>query len=109
MNNYTLAKCLRYQRTDYAKKIRKDYEAGKIQERRCNMREYTVREDDCSNTLTGVQKDNYIVVGCAMRGRYSEDNKIDQHLEVNSTEYSNALTTVQKDSLILEIRKSKES
>lgn len=43
------------------KKIRKDYEAGKIKERRCNMREYTVRVDGCCNTITTVQKDNYIL------------------------------------------------
>lgn len=52
--------CLKYQRTEYAKKIRKDYEAGKIKERRCNMREYTIRTDERCNTLTTVQKDNYI-------------------------------------------------
>lgn len=56
--------CMRYQRTEYAKHIRKDYEAGRIKERRCNMREWTVRTDDCSNTLTTVQKDNYILEIC---------------------------------------------
>lgn len=52
---------LKYQRTDYAKKIRKDYEAGKIKERRCNMREWTIRDDGYANTLTTVLKDNYII------------------------------------------------
>ncbi len=52
---------LKYQRTEYGKKIRKDYEAGRIKERRCNMREYTIRTDGCINTLTTVCKDNYIV------------------------------------------------
>ena len=52
--------CLKYQRTEYAKKIRKEYESGIIKERRCNMREYTFRTDGCSNTITTVQKDNYI-------------------------------------------------
>lgn len=51
---------MKYQRTEYAKKIRKDYEAGIIKERRCNMREYTFRTDGCSNTITTVQKDNYM-------------------------------------------------
>lgn len=41
-------------------KIRKKYEAGLIQERRCNMREYAFRTDGISNTLTTVLKDNYI-------------------------------------------------
>lgn len=56
------AKTLRYQRTEYAKHIRKQYESGIIKERRCNMREYTVRNDEITNTLTTVLKDNYIVV-----------------------------------------------
>lgn len=43
------------------KKIRKDYENGIIKEQRCNMREYTIRGDECCNTLTTVQKDNYII------------------------------------------------
>lgn len=41
-------------------------------------------------------------VCCAMRGRYDEDGKINQHLEVNSCDYVNAITTVNKDCLILE-------
>lgn len=112
------AKCLRYKRTDYAKKIRKEYESGKVHERRCNMREYTLRNDECSNTLTGVLKDNYILVdyiGCAMRGRDPQnpsyrgpsDGKLEQRLELNTTNTSNAISTVQKDSLVLEIYKHK--
>lgn len=54
--------CLRYQRTEYAKRIRKDYEAHKITERRCNMREWTIRTDGYCNTLSTLQKDNYILV-----------------------------------------------
>ena len=54
-------KCLRYQRTEYAKKIRKAYESHQISERRCNMREWTVREDGYCNSLTTVTKDNYIL------------------------------------------------
>lgn len=53
--------CLRYQRTEYGKKIRKQYEAGEIKERRCNMREYTLRTDGCCNTISTVVKDNYIL------------------------------------------------
>lgn len=41
-------------------------------------------------------------VCCAMRGRYNEDGKIEQQLEVNSSEYANAITTVFKDCMILE-------
>lgn len=52
---------LKYQRTEYGKKIRKQYERGDISERRCNMREYTIRQDGVSNTITTVSKDNYIL------------------------------------------------
>lgn len=58
---HILPACLKYQRTEYAKKIRKDYERGKVKERRCNMREYTLRNDGLSNTITTVTKDNYVV------------------------------------------------
>lgn len=63
------AAALKYQRNEYAKRIRKQYEAGELQERRCNMREITTRDDGISNTLTTVLKDNYIIVAC--RGRYA--------------------------------------
>ena len=53
---------LRYERTEWAKKIRKQYEAGLLKERRCKMREYTTRKDGLCNTITTVQKDNYILV-----------------------------------------------
>lgn len=39
-----------------------------------------------------------------MRGRYNSSGKIEQCLEVRDDEVSNALTTVQKDSLVVEKR-----
>ncbi len=92
---------LKYQRTEYAKRIRKDYEAGKVKEHRCNMREYTLRTDGLCNTITTVQKDNYIAVDAAMRGRYNSDGKTEQKIEIRDDELSNAITTVQKDSLVV--------
>lgn len=41
-------------------------------------------------------------VGAAMRGRYNSDGKTEQQIEVRNDELSNAITTVQKDSLIVE-------
>lgn len=55
-------KILKYERTEYAKKVRKDYENGVLQERRCNLRQWTVRKDHLCNTLTTVQKDNMVLV-----------------------------------------------
>lgn len=57
-----IACALKYERTEYGKVIRKDYENGKVKERRCNMRRYTVRSDEYSNTITTVLKDNYILI-----------------------------------------------
>ena len=57
------AVCLRYERNDYAKKIRKAYEGGgALRERRCNLRTYGIRSDGCCNTISTVQKDCLICV-----------------------------------------------
>lgn len=48
-------------RTEYGKQIRKTYESGKIQESRHNMTELEPRQDNVSNTLTTVQKDNLLL------------------------------------------------
>lgn len=41
-------------------------------------------------------------VAVAMRGRYTHDGQVQQNIEVSDREYANAITTVQKDSLIAE-------
>lgn len=46
-----------------------------------------------------------IVYSAALRGRYKEDGSTEQHLEINSPNYSNCLTTVQKDTLVVELNK----
>lgn len=48
------------------------------------------------------------VKGCAMRGRYTADKKTEQMLEVRKDNVSNALTTVQKDTLIIQGRLEKQ-
>lgn len=74
-DNYILEKDLpaimKNERTEYGKTIRKDYESGKIKEKLGNMRDLTVREDGISNTLTTVQKDNYLL-------EYKEKKPIDK-------------------------------
>lgn len=47
-------------RTEYGKAMRKDYEAGNIQESRHNMTQLEPRTDGVSNTITTVQKDNLL-------------------------------------------------
>lgn len=51
---------LRPQRTEYGKAIRKQYEAGDIEESRHNMTELQPRNDEITNTITTVQKDNLL-------------------------------------------------
>ena len=52
---------LRAERTEYGKEIRKQYEAGEIDEKICNMREMKPRTDGVANTITTVLKDNYVM------------------------------------------------
>lgn len=58
-------------RTEYGKQIRKSYESGLISESRHNMTSMEPRKDGISNTLTSVQKDNYVVEPVA----YDEQNR----------------------------------
>ena len=51
---------LRAERTEYGKAIRKQYEAGGIDEKIGNMREMKPRTDGVSNTITTLLKDNYV-------------------------------------------------
>ena len=47
--------------TEYGKALRKDYDAGRIQESRHNMTELEQRTDGICNTITTVQKDNLLM------------------------------------------------
>lgn len=52
----------KYERTDYGKQVRKDYETKKVKLHRSQIRHLTFKESNISNTLTTVQKDNMIAV-----------------------------------------------
>ena len=52
--------CLKYERTEEGKKLRKDYESGKIHHGFNEHRILTPRTDNKTNTLTTVGKDNLI-------------------------------------------------
>lgn len=61
-DNYVMEpQVLRAERTDYGKEIRKQYEAGEVYEKISNMREMMPRTDGISNTITTIQKDNYVM------------------------------------------------
>lgn len=61
---------LRAERTEYGKAIRKQYEAGEVDEKIGNMREMKPRTDGVANTITTILKDNYVVEPVA----YDEQN-----------------------------------
>ena len=43
-----------------------------------------------------------------MRGRYNSDGKTEQKIEIRDDDLSNAITTVQKDCMILEVKGEKK-
>lgn len=42
------------------------------------------------------------ITACAMRGRYNENGEVEQQVEISNREVANAITTVQKDSMVAE-------
>ena len=100
------AQAIRMVRTEEGKSLRKDYESGAIHHGFNEHREMELRTDGVSNTLSTVQKDNYICEKSivAMRGRNPENpsdrtvgSPTEQRLEPNSQGLCNTLTSVQKD------------
>lgn len=101
------ANSIRMVRTEEGKALRKQYENHEIHHGFNEHREPELRKDGVTNTLSTVQKDNYICV--AMRGRNPTNPsdrtpgiELEQTLEVNGNGTTNCLTSVQKDNLVLE-------
>ena len=53
---------------------------------------------------TGAKTGLYAVSCGAIRGRYNEDGKIEQRLEINKDEKTNSITTVTKDNIIVSLK-----
>ncbi|MEE1079117.1 MAG: DNA cytosine methyltransferase [Agathobacter sp.] len=105
------AQAIRMVRTEEGKALRKEYESGAIHHGFNEHREMELRTDGVANTLSTVQKDNYICEKSivAMRGRNPENpsdrtvgSPTEQRLEPNSQGLCNTLTSVQKDNLVME-------
>lgn len=101
------ANSIRMVRTEEGKALRKQYENHEIHHGFNEHREPELRKDGVINTLSTVQKDNYICV--AMRGRNPTNPsdrtpgiELEQTLEVNQNGTTNCLTSVRKDNLVLE-------
>jgi DNA (cytosine-5)-methyltransferase 3A len=94
------AYCLTPKRTEYGKKIRKDYEAGKIKEKRRNVQQLEPRFDGKTNCLTSVQKDNLIMGDVRVKGFSYTDRGIRPHRgdyrKSGVSEYGTILYTDQK-------------
>ena len=56
------AAILKTERNEYAKQIRNDYESHKVNARRCELKQITIRNDGLSNTITTITKDNLVLV-----------------------------------------------
>ena len=73
---------------------------------------HLTREDGLSYCVdTGNFQAVELVMG-AIRGRYKDDTdkkETEQRLELNSQEYTNTLTSVQKDNVVVQVNPSKES
>ena len=108
------ANSIRMVRTEEGKALRKQYENHEIHHGFNEHREPELRKDGVTNTLSTVQKDNYICV--AMRGRNPTNPsdrtpgiELEQTLEVNQNGTTNCLTSVQKDNLVMEKVKIKQA
>lgn len=52
---------LKAERSEYGKAVRRAYERVEIRLTRMEVKQYTARLDGVSNTITGVQNDNWIL------------------------------------------------
>ena len=98
-------RALTEQRTEESKRIRKEHrqKTGKDWSPR-GGKEMVPREDGKMNTLTTSLTKSHIleIKGGALRGRQiSDDDSWTQQLETRDDDKSNALTTVQKDSVVV--------
>ena len=51
---------VKFERNEFAKKVRKLYEKGELNIKRKEMKKMTIRNDGISNTLTKITKDNML-------------------------------------------------
>lgn len=98
------AVCLRYERTETGKALRKQYEAHEIHHGFNEHRVLQPRDDGKTNTLSTVLKDNQVAVsvGVGYRNRREDDGKLYRRFETSGEPKANALTTVQTDSMVAE-------
>ena len=74
--------CLTPKRTEYGKKVRKEYESGELKESRHYMQQLEPRTDGVCNTITSVQKDCLIIEPKILSYTRDANGKVvDRHLK----------------------------
>jgi DNA-cytosine methyltransferase len=100
-------KALTETRTEEAKRIRREHMQNGRDFSPRRGKELMPRADGIANCCTAtITKEHYIIEPtiAAMRGRYKEDGKTEQRLEIKYSGTTNTLTTVEKDNLLIEPR-----
>ena len=78
----SIPQCLTPKRTEYGKKVRKEYESGDLKESRHNMQQFEPRTDGVCNTITSVQKDCLIIEPKILSYTRDANGKVvDRHLK----------------------------
>lgn len=67
---------------------------------RMHMQRGNVQKGIIQTITTSGGNDRGVVVSVAMRGRYDKNGKVVQKIEISERECANAITTVQKDSMV---------
>lgn len=97
-------------RTEYGKSIRKQYEAGEVEEKRKNIQQLESRNDGLSNAITTVQKDNLLFEPCCLGYTHWKDGKV---VSRHTQEYANTIHTHtgrggNTDCFVMEVKKQAE-
>ena len=96
--------CMRYERSEKQKLLRKQYEAGNVTHGFRELSELHPRPDGKTNTLSTVLKDNLICepVGIGWSGSKCDDGKWQKQYDSLGEEKANALTTAVTESMVEE-------
>ena len=101
----SIPQCLTPKRTEYGKKVRKEYESGDLKESRHNMQQLEPRTDGVCNTITSVQKDCLIIEPKILSYTRDANGKVvDRHLkDVSNTIHGGTGGRGNTDSFVVEL------
>ena len=78
----SIPQCLTPKRTEYGKKVRKEYESGELKESRHNMQQIEPSTDGVCNTITSVQKECLIIEPKILSYTHDANGKVvDRHFK----------------------------